>query len=79
MLASLQQRKRANSLAAERTSGVPAIEVTLQDSGTALLPGFTPDGIYSGDSHLDPLYPSWLTDFQFDGTFLSSGFGSHFG
>lgn len=84
MLDSLQQRKRANSLAVEKITGVPAIEVTLQDSGAALLSGFTPEGIYSAESHLDggipdPLYPSWLTDFQFDGTFLSSGFEPHFG
>ncbi|KIM31839.1 hypothetical protein M408DRAFT_327253 [Serendipita vermifera MAFF 305830] len=82
MLDSLQQRKRA-SLAAEKISGVPTLEVTVPDSGTSLLSGFTPEGIYSGENHFegtipDPLYPSWLTDFRFDGSFLG-GFEPHFG
>jgi hypothetical protein len=84
MLASLQQRKHANGLAAEKTAGVPTkgVELPPQDVSTCLLSGFTPETVYSTESYLggslipDPLYPSWLTDFQFDGAaFLS---GSHF-
>jgi hypothetical protein len=86
MLASLQQRRRANSLAAEKGSGVPIVEQSLQDPAPALLSGFTPEEMYSTKSHLDgslipdPLYPSWLTDSQFDGAaFLSGNSFSHFG
>jgi hypothetical protein len=81
MLASLQQRKHANGLAAEKTG----VELPLQDPGAGLLSGFTPQGIYSTESHLDgslipdPLYPSWLTDFHFDeAAFLSRSHFAHY-
>jgi hypothetical protein len=86
MLASLQQRKHANSLAAEKTDGVPVVELPLQAPGAPLLSGFTPEGVYPTEMHLDgslvpdPLYPaSWLVDSQFDGAaFLRGSDFAHF-
>lgn len=74
MLASLQQRKHANGLAAEKTAGVPTenVEPPLQDPGVCSLSGFALEEMYSTECHFDgPLvpdlrYPSWLNDFSFD-------------
>jgi hypothetical protein len=108
MLASLRNRKRANSAmddsmmptatpgflsssALETSTHEPHVRPHSASSGGAggvIGAGFTPDGVYSTGSiqdgpyaTLDPLFPSWLTDFQFDGAAFLSGtdFASHFG
>lgn len=85
MLNSLRQRQLANGGSLD----IPAGTVSPQrhtEMSLPMLPGFTPDGLYPTDSLsggpqvLDPLFPSWLTDLQYDGTsFLSGTDFSHFG
>lgn len=84
MLASLRQRKNANNMV-DAPHGSMTSELAVQEPSTSLI--FTSDGLYSGEGVAeglqipDPLFPSWLTDLQFDGvSFLSgAGFTSHFG
>lgn len=85
MLAILRQRKHANSLLSDSTGYRPT-DLAVQEASAPMLSGFTPEGIYSGENVAegpqipDPLFPSWLTDLQFDGVAFLSGteFTPHF-
>jgi hypothetical protein len=85
MLSSLRQRQLANGGSLDVPAGTVSprrhTEMTLP-----ILHGFTQDGLYPTESFsgglqvLDPLFPSWLTDIQYDGaSFLSGTDFSHFG
>lgn len=86
MLNSLRQRQLANGGNVDIPTG-PLSPHRHPEMSLPMLPRFTPDGIYATDSLpegpqvLDPLFPSWLTDLQYDGTSFLSGtdFSTHFG
>ncbi|KAG8820325.1 hypothetical protein FRC17_010197 [Serendipita sp. 399] len=68
MLASLRQKKQSSNT----TLDTRQIHRIKEPSAHDILAGFNPEGVYSTDnvempSIPDPLFPSWLTDFQSDG------------
>lgn len=85
MLDSLRQRKRANSQLFDNVTGYPIAEIPVHQPQT-MLTGFAAEGVYDALHDVpqipDPLFPSWLTDLQFEGIdFLGTEFppNPHFG